>query len=215
MPAVNASSTTRSMCTRPARMTWSCAALNTSNASAVVLAGATQTTGRGLEDVLLAVLEQVELGAAVEQVVVVVAVAGTRVDEPLDELRRGGALLDDVGDGAGREAYQADRVEAADLLRVRRQQLLGDELEQHVVVALERREDVGVALERREPVLGEVAGAAAGLAGLLDGLGRVPGLRGLEPGGAALELALLLRVAARRCVCSRSMRATSWFCANR
>ena len=69
------------------------------------------------------------------------------------------------------------------------EQPLGDQLEQDRVVALERGEHVGVGLERGEPVLRQVAGAAARLAALLDGAGRVPGAERLGAGGARLELA--------------------------
>ena len=93
-------------------------------------------------------------------------------------------------------------VQLAELVAVAGQQRLRDELEQDRVVALEGREDLGVGLELAEAVLGQVAGAAAGLAAALDRLGRVPGGERLEAGGARLELAagpLLLVATARRC----------------
>ena len=94
----------------------------------------------------------------------------------------------------GGEPHPLHRAHALDVVGVGGQQLLGDQLGQHVVVALEGGEHVGVGLERDQPVLGEIACAAAGFAGLLDGAGGVPGVGGLEAGRAGLQLALLLGV---------------------
>ena len=89
---------------------------------------------------------------------------------------------------AGDEADHAELVEVLELARVVGEQALGDQLQQDVVVALEGGEDVGVGLERGEPVRREVAGAAARLAALLDGPGRVPGAERLGAGGQRLQL---------------------------
>ena len=81
-----------------------------------------------------------------------------------------GGLRDDVArDRAG--------IRVRELLRVVGEQALGDELQQHVVVALEGHVDVEVGAQPDEAVLGEEAGAAARLARLLQGVERVPGAR--------------------------------------
>ena len=92
------------------------------------------------------------------------------------------------------EAHPFDGAHALDVVGVGGQQLLGHQLGQHVVVALERGEHVGVGLERDQPVLGEIACAAAGFAGLLDRAGGVPGVGGLQARRARLQLALFLGV---------------------
>ena len=83
--------------------------------------------------------------------------ARRRGHEALDEPAGRGALDDRAGDPARAQAHHAEGVEVPEGVPVLRQQALGDELEQHRVVALERREDVGVGPQCREPVLGEVA----------------------------------------------------------
>ena len=60
------------------------------------------------------------------------------------------------------------------------EQALGDELQQHGVVALEGREDIAVGLERGEAVDGEVALPTTGLTAGLDRVRRVPGGERLE-----------------------------------
>lgn len=82
-----------------------------------------------------------------------------------------------------------------------------------MVVTLERGEDVGVRLECGEAVLGEIACAAAGFACLLDGPSGMPGVGGLESGGATFEFALLLRIRVSLLWMS-CIAATSSFCAN-
>ena len=80
-------------------------------------------------------------------------------------------------------------IQLAELVAVVGQEVLRRELEQHGVVALERREDVGVGLQRREAVAAQVAGAAARLAAGLDRVGRVAGRDRLQPGRQRLQLA--------------------------
>ena len=72
------------------------------------------------------------------------------------------------------------------------EQALADQLQQHVVVALERDVHVEVLVQADQAVLGEEAGAAAGLAGLLDRVEGVPGRQRLERGGEGLEVFALL-----------------------
>ena len=153
-------------------MTWSWASLKTAKASAPGLPRLAQPQRQRLEQVPLAVLEQVELPAAVGRALLAVA-ARRGGDEALDEAAGGGALDDGPGELAGAEPHHAEGVEVAERVAVVGEQALGDELEQHRVVALERREHVGVGLEGREPVDGEVARAAARLAAGLDGGRRV------------------------------------------
>ena len=69
---------------------------------------------------------------------------------------------------AGHELRHAERVELAERVLVVGQQVLGRELQQDRVVALEGREDVGVGLQRGEAARAQVARAAAGLAAALD-----------------------------------------------
>ena len=137
----------------------------------------------------LAVLEDLELPAPVGDGDLLVA-AGHGADQPLDERPRGGALEHHLADLLGDEGGAAPAVQRAELVPVAGEQPLGDQLQQHRVVALEGGEDVGVGLQAGQPVLGQVAGAAARLAARLDGAGGVPGLRGLETGGPGLQLPL-------------------------
>ena len=75
------------------------------------------------------------------------------------------------------------------------EQPLADQLQQDVVVALERDVDVEVGAQPDETVLEEEAGAAAGLARLLKRVQRVPGRQRLERGGEGLEVfAVVIRV---------------------
>ena len=115
--------------------------------------------------------------------------AGQHVLDPLEQLVHAGALDDRLDGHPGDEADHAELVEVLEVAGVVGEQPLGDQLEQHVVVALERGEHVGVGLERGEPVDGEVPRAAARLAALLDRAGGVPGAERLGAGGARLELA--------------------------
>ena len=88
-------------------------------------------------------------------------------------------------------------IRLGELLRVVGEQALGDELQQHVVVALERGVDVEVRPEADHAVLGEEPGAARRLARLLQGLERVPRGQRLERRGDRLEvLAVVVGVGA-------------------
>ena len=78
-----------------------------------------------------------------------------------------------------------------ELLRVVAEQPLADQLQQHVVVPLERDIDVEIVVEADEPVLGEEAGAAARLTALLDGVEGVPGRQGLQGRSEGLEILTL------------------------
>ena len=68
----------------------------------------------------------------------------------------------------GDELRHPERVELAERVLVVGQQVLGRELQQDRVVALEGGEDVGVGLQRGEAARAQVARAAAGLAAALD-----------------------------------------------
>ena len=116
------------------------------------------------------------------------------VHDPLHNRFGRSAFHHALADGVGREAHPFDRAHALDVVGVGGQQLLGHQLGQHVVVALEGGEHVGVAPQRDQPVLGHVARAAACLAGLLDGPAGVPGVGRLQPGGARFQLALFLGI---------------------
>ena len=80
-----------------------------------------------------------------------------------------------------------------ELLREVGEQALADQLQQHVVVALEGDVDVEVLAEPDEPVLEHVAGAAASLAGFLQRVERVPGRERLEGRGERLEVFAIVR----------------------
>ena len=143
------------------------------------------------QDVLLAPAEHLEVVAAVLQVligdVVATAGAGHHVAQPLEDRPGVGALEDGLHGGRRHEPDQPDLVEVLEGVLVVGEQTLGHQLHQDRVVALERREDVGVGTQRVEPVHRQVAGAAARLAALLDGAGRVPGAHRLRAGGARLQ----------------------------
>ena len=150
-----------------------------------------QPPGDPGEDVLLAPAEHRELVLRVEQpgllVPAVVLAAGQHVLDPLQQLVRAGALEHGVDGQAGDEPHHAELVEVAEAGGVVGEQALGDQLQQDVVVALEGGEHVGVGAQRAEPVGHQVAGAAAGLAALLDGPAAVPGAERLGAGGQRLE----------------------------
>ena len=97
------------------------------------------------------------------------------------------------------EAGEGRGILPLELAAVVGEQPLADQLQQDVVVALERDVHVEVLVQADEAVLGEEARAAAGLASLLDGVERVPGRQRLERGGEGLEVfALVGGVAAAR-----------------
>ena len=152
---------------------------------------ALEPPGDSGEHVLLAEAQHRQLVVGVEQpgLLVPVVAAGQHVADPLDQLVHVGPLDDRLDGQAGDEPDHAELVEVLEVAGVVGQQPLGDQLQQHVVVALERREHVGVGLERGEPVDREVARAAARLAALLDGAGGVPGAERLGAGRARLQLA--------------------------
>ena len=146
---------------------------------------ALQPPRRAGQQVLVAPAEQLQLGLALEQVGVVVAAGEQRVGE----LAQRGALGQHAERLAGDELRHPERVELAERVLVVGQQVLGRELQQDRVVALEGREDVGVGLQRGEAARAQVAGAAAGLAAALDRVARVPGGDRLHARGERLELA--------------------------
>jgi len=148
-----------------------------------------QPARRAGEDVPLAPADQLELRLAPQEVGAVVAAGEQAVGEPGEQTARRGALGDDPDRLTAEELRDAERVELAELVAVVGEEVLGAELEQDGVVALERREDIGVGLQRGEAVGLEVAGAAARLAARLDRVGRMPRGDRLEAGGERLELA--------------------------
>jgi hypothetical protein len=101
------------------------------------------------------------------------------IDGRLTDLRS-----DVAGEGAG--------IRLGELAGVVGEKALGNELEQHVVVALEGDVDVEVGAQLRETVLGEKARSAAGLAALLNDVERRPGAERLERGGNCLEILTIL-----------------------
>ena len=154
---------------------------------------ALEPAGHRGQHVLLAPGEHLELVALVEQVRVVVALAaladGHHVAHPLQDRAGVGPLQHSLDGGGGDEPDHADLVEVLEGVLVVGEQALRDQLHQDRVVALEGGEHVGVGLQRVEPVDREVAGAATGLAALLDRPGRVPGAERLRAGGTRLERA--------------------------
>ena len=150
---------------------------------------ALEPAGHAGEHVLLAEAQHRELVVGVEQpgLLVPLVAAGQHVLDPLEQLVHRGPLEHRLDREPGHEADHAELVHLLELARVVGEQPLGDELQQHVVVALEGGEHVGVGLERGEPVGREVARAAARLAALLDGAGGVPGAERLGAGGARLQ----------------------------
>ena len=138
---------------------------------------ALEPLGRALEQVLVAPAEEVELGLAREQVAGVGQLAQRR------------ALGQHAQRLPGHELRQPERVELPERVAVVGQQVLGRELQQDRVVALEGREDVGVGLQRGEAARAQVARAAARLAAALDRLAGVPGGDRLHARGQRLELA--------------------------
>ena len=152
-----------------------------------------------LEQVLLAVLEEVELTAPIGERVVAVT-TGRSGDEALDERAADGPLDDPGRHLASAEEEGAPGVELVEGVLVLGEHALGHELQQDGVVALEGAEDVGVGLEVGEAVDRHVAGAAARLAAHLDRVGGVLGGQCLDARGPGLELALrvLARLLARR-----------------
>ena len=158
------------------------------------LVGALAQSGQhGGQEVLLAPGEQPELHVVVAQVLGGVP-ARQHPGEALQDLAHTGALEHLLAGLLGDHPHRVEQVHRLELAAEADQQVLGDELEQDGVVALEGREDVAVGLERGQPVGREVAGSSTGLAGLLHRLGRVPGRDRLEPSGARLELAPLVLV---------------------
>ena len=156
-----------------------------------------QPPGHRLEQVLLAEGEQLDLPGAVEQVGLVVAAGAQRRRSRCTIAAADGPLEHRLDGLLGDEAGRAERVEVAELVAVAGQQLLGHQLQQDGVVALEGGEDVGVGLQRRQPVLGQVARAAARLPAGLDGVAwRARSSIALMPAARRLQLA----PAARRLV---------------
>ncbi len=142
------------------------------------------------EHVVLAEAQHGQLVLRVEQpglLVPAVLAAGQQVADPLEQLVHAGLLQHGLDAEVGDELHHPELVEVLEPAGVVGEQALGHQLQQHVVVALERREDVGVGLERCEPVLRQVARTATGLAALLDGAGGVPGAERLGAGRAGLE----------------------------
>ena len=121
------------------------------------------------------------------------------VGDRLPELAEAGAVEELARGLRDGEAGEGPGILPLELTAVVGQQPLADQLQQDVVVALERDVDVEVVVKADQAVLGEEARAAAGLAGLLDRVERVPGRQGLERRREGLEVFALLRgVAAAR-----------------
>ena len=185
--ATNASSTSRSTWARAAR---DHVVLDPGEDLAgvhPVVDAALEPAGDAAEHVLLAEAQHRLLVGRVEQagLLVPLVAAGQHVLDRREQLAGAGPLQHGLDRQPGDEADHAELVHVLELAGVVGQQALGDQLEEHVVVALEGGEDVGVGLERVEAVGAEVARAAARLAALLDGAGGVPGAERLEPGRVA------------------------------
>ena len=135
----------------------------------------------------MAPAEQLQLRLGVEQVGVVVATRAERIGE----LAQRHALAQHAERLPGHELRHPELVEVAERVLVVRQQVLGRELQQDRVVALEGREHVRVGLQRREAAGAQIARAAAGLAAALDRVRRVPGRDRLHARGERLQLAPL------------------------
>ena len=155
----------------------------------VHLLRAAEAAGQRLEQVRLAVLEQLDLVTGVEDVGLLAV--GDAVDERLHRPGQRRAAAEDVADVLHAETQHAHRVEVGQAAGVGGDQLLAHHLDQDGVVALERGEHVGVVLVDGQQILRHVTGAAAGLAALLDGVGGVAGGGDLHRRGAGLHLALL------------------------
>ena len=152
--STNASSTSRSTCARAAAMTWSWTREKTSAGVHAGVDAALEPPRDAGELVLLAEPQHRQVVVGVEDAGLVVppVAAGQHVLDALEQLVHAGPLDDGLDGHPGDEADHAELVEVLEVAGVVGQQALGDQLEQHVVVALERGEDVGVGLERGEPV---------------------------------------------------------------
>ena len=169
MPSTKASQQHASTWARAAASRWSCAALKIANGSSAAAARRSRRAS-GVEQVLLAPVEQRQRASRGRAGRLVVAAAGRGVDAAAAGCagrRRRSTTVSTAWSATNRAV--PSQVELAEVVAVAGQQLLGDELQQDGVVALEGGEDVGVGLEAGQPVLGQVAGAAAGLAAGLDG----------------------------------------------
>ena len=136
------------------------------------------------------------LHAAGEQLVLLICAqpaldrAGGRAEvaDGLAELTQARAVEDLAGGLTDGELGEGRSIRALELLGVVGEQALADQLQEHVVVALERDVDIEVGAQADEAVLGEEARAAARLARLLERVECVPGRQGLERGREGLEV---------------------------
>ena len=124
-----------------------------------VVDAALEPAGDAGEHVLLAEPQHHPVVVRVEQPGLLVPLVAAREDvaDPLDQLVDRGLLDHGLDREPGDEPDHPELVQVLELAGVVGQQALGHQLEQDVVVALERREDVGVGLEGGEPVHGPVA----------------------------------------------------------
>ena len=198
-PSVKASHCSSSACARAASMSSDWCALKSAAASAgdsldagrrAAATSATICCTRAGEQLVLLVCAQAQLHRARGR---------AEVGDRLAELAQAGAVEELARGLRDGEAGEGRGILPLELTGVVGQQPLADQLQQHVVVALERDVDVEVVVQADQAVLGEEAGAAAGLAGLLDRVERVPGRQRLERRREGLEVFALLRgVAAAR-----------------
>ncbi len=120
-----------------------------------------------------------------EQVKVVLGVSEQFLVGTTDDDRVG--LSNRLHRPTGQEPDGSKQAEVVELLGVVGQQTSGHQLGQHRVVALIGLKNVGIGLEWTEAVLGQIAGATAGLTALLDGSVGVPTGPRLQPGGLAFQ----------------------------
>ncbi len=146
--ATNARSSTASMCARAASSRWSCASLNTANGSSA-LGGRGAAGVATVSSVCFARHSNRSSCHSRSSRLALLVRAGARVEQALQQPVPAHALEHRLEGLVGDEAGGADQVQLAEVVAEAGEQLLGDQLEQDGVVALEGGEDVGVGLESR------------------------------------------------------------------
>ena len=200
-PSAKACSSTRSTWARAAASRWSCAALNTANGSSAP--GARRNRRASVSSRCRSRNSNISsCQPRSSRTPPRRAGRRRRAAAPAGVRRRFSTTVSNAW--SVDEAGGAEPVELAEVVAVAGEQLLGDELQQDGVVTLERREHVGVGLEPGQPVLGEVAGAAARLAAVLDRARGVPRPTALMPAARASSSRRRVVLGSSPCVGDRS-----------
>ena len=116
----------------------------------------------------------------------------TEVDHTLGQPPQPGAVDGGIPDLVGDKLGHRSGIRAGELARIVREQALGHELKQHVIVALEGGVHVHVGAKTREPILDEEPVSAAGLPSLLQNVERRPGAQRFERCRESLEILAIL-----------------------